>query len=46
MRDIISLALLVVGTFLMVLAGIGIIRMPDLFLRMSTATKASTLGAG
>ncbi|MEM7034543.1 MAG: monovalent cation/H(+) antiporter subunit G [Chloroflexota bacterium] len=43
---IITLALLITGTALMVIAGIGLVRMPDLFLRMSTATKASTLGAG
>ena len=46
MREIISLALMIIGTLLMVIAGIGIVRMPDLFLRMSAATKASTLGAG
>ncbi len=30
----------------MFLAGWGLVRMPDIFLRMSAATKASTLGAG
>ena len=45
-RDLITLTFLILGTLLMVLAGIGLIRMPDLFLRMSAATKASTLGAG
>ena len=44
--DILSLLLFLIGTFFMVLAGIGLLRMPDLFLRMSAATKASTLGAG
>ena len=28
------------------LAGVGLLRLPDVFLRMSAATKASTLGAG
>ncbi|MDW8214826.1 MAG: monovalent cation/H(+) antiporter subunit G, partial [Roseiflexaceae bacterium] len=45
-QDIISSALLIVGTFLLLLASIGIIRMPDIFLRMSAASKASSLGAG
>ena len=44
--DVLSLVLFLVGTFFMVLAGIGLLRMPDLFLRMSASTKASTLGAG
>lgn len=38
--------LLVLGAFLMLLAAVGLVRMPDIFLRMSAATKASTLGAG
>lgn len=43
---IISMILFVIGSFLMFLAGIGLLRLPDIFLRMSAATKASTLGAG
>ena len=34
------------GVFLILIAGIGLLRMPDLYLRMSAATKASTLGLG
>jgi multicomponent Na+:H+ antiporter subunit G len=34
------------GATLVLLAAIGIIRMPDLFTRMQAATKASTLGLG
>jgi multicomponent Na+:H+ antiporter subunit G len=34
------------GALLILLAGIGIIRMPDLYLRMSVTTKAATLGIG
>jgi multicomponent Na+:H+ antiporter subunit G len=30
----------------MYIAGLGILRMPDVFMRMSAATKASTLGIG
>jgi multicomponent Na+:H+ antiporter subunit G len=40
------LILLVTGTFFMLVAGIGVVRMPDLYLRMSATTKAATLGAG
>lgn len=42
----ISLFLIFLGIFFVVVAGIGVIRMPDIFLRMSAATKASTLGLG
>ncbi len=45
-HELVSLILLLTGTFFMLLAGFGLLRMPDLFLRMSAATKASTLGAG
>lgn len=46
MSDIISAALIVIGGAFMLLAGVGILRMPDLFMRMQAATKAATLGAG
>ncbi len=45
-NEIIALILMLVGTFFMLLAGLGLLRMPDLYLRMSAATKASTLGVG
>jgi multicomponent Na+:H+ antiporter subunit G len=38
--------LALIGATLVLLAAIGIIRMPDLFTRMQAATKASTLGLG
>lgn len=38
--------LLLVGAIWSVIAAIGIVRMPDLFMRMQTATKASTMGIG
>ena len=44
--EVISLLLFLIGSFLMFLAGLGLLRLPDVFLRMSAATKASTLGAG
>lgn len=40
----ISVILTMVGVFFIVVAGIGVVRMPDLFLRMSASTKAATLG--
>lgn len=45
-NEIFGAILIVIGVFFIVLAGVGLLRMPDLFLRMSTATKASTLGLG
>lgn len=44
MQTIISLLFLIAGVILIALAGIGIVRMPDIFLRMSASTKAATLG--
>jgi multicomponent Na+:H+ antiporter subunit G len=35
---------LTVGTFLMFLAGVGLVRMPDVFCRMHAATKGASLG--
>lgn len=43
--DVISGALLVGGLGFMLLAGIGLVRFPDLFARMHAATKAATLGS-
>ena len=46
MQEIISLVLVFTGVFFILVAGIGMVRMPDIFLRMSAATKAATLGLG
>ena len=46
MNDVIAAALLIIGGAAMLLAGVGVLRMPDLFMRMQAATKAATLGAG
>lgn len=43
--DGLSTFFLVIGVGLMLVAAIGFTRMPDLFIRMSAATKASTVGA-
>lgn len=45
MRDTIVAILLGGGTFFAVVAAIGIVRFPDLYMRLSATTKASTLGA-
>lgn len=39
-------ALVLAGSALMLIAAIGVVRMPDLFTRMQATTKAATLGAG
>jgi multicomponent Na+:H+ antiporter subunit G len=38
--------LLLAGATLALLAGVGVLRMPDVFTRMQASTKASTLGLG
>lgn len=43
-HDIFSIFLIIVGTSLMLISSIGIIRLPDFYLRMSAITKAATLG--
>lgn len=45
MSDAVIGILMLVGTFFMFVASVGIFRMPDLFMRLSANTKASTLGA-
>jgi multicomponent Na+:H+ antiporter subunit G len=42
----IARSLIVAGATLALLAGVGILRMPDVFTRMQASTKASTLGLG
>jgi multicomponent Na+:H+ antiporter subunit G len=36
--------LILLGTFLMFLTGLGLVRMPDIFCRMHAATKGASLG--
>ncbi len=45
MRDLVSLLLMLLGAFFMFVAAVGVVRMPDLFLRMSATSKSATLGA-
>ena len=45
-REAAIVVLMVVGAVLMLLAALGMVRMPDVYSRMQSATKASTLGVG
>lgn len=40
-----ALILAILGTGLILLAAVGVVRMPDFYMRMQTTSKASTLGA-
>ena len=44
--NLIISALYLLGGFFCVIAATGILRMPDLFMRMHASTKAGTLGVG
>ncbi len=44
MLDAVVAILLTVGTLFAVIAAVGILRMPDFYMRISATTKASTLG--
>lgn len=46
MTDTIIGILATLGTLFVLLAGVGILRMPDTYLRMAVTTKAATLGIG
>ena len=46
MTEWLSGGLLVAGATLALLAGVGMLRMPDVFTRMQASSKASTLGLG
>jgi multicomponent Na+:H+ antiporter subunit G len=46
MTELVTSLFILLGSFLMLLAGLGIIRMPDLLTRMHATSKAGALGAG
>ena len=46
MTDILIIILLLTGSGLSVIAAIGLVRLPDVFMRMHASTKAGTLGVG
>ena len=43
--SLLAAALLVLGASFMALAAVGLVRLPDAYLRMSASSKAATLGA-
>jgi multicomponent Na+:H+ antiporter subunit G len=45
MTDLIVAVLLVVGTAFMLLAAVGLLRMPDVYTRLQVSTKGASLGA-
>lgn len=46
MNDLVAALLMVGGTAFMLVAAIGLLRLPDLYTRMHAVTKAGTLGVG
>ena len=46
MTEWIARSFVLAGATLALLAGVGVLRMPDVFTRMQASTKASTLGLG
>jgi multicomponent Na+:H+ antiporter subunit G len=46
MINILVSILLLVGTAFMLIAAFGILRMPDVYMRLQVSTKGATLGAG
>ena len=46
MSDLLAAVLLALGGAFTLIAGIGIFRMPDVFIRMHASTKVGTLGSG
>ena len=45
-KEIISCVFILSGVFFMLVATIGLLRLPDFYIRMSAITKGSTLGLG
>ncbi len=46
MSDVIGAAALLIGAFFMLVASLGLVRLPDVYTRMHAATKATTFGMG
>jgi len=46
MTDLIIIIMSTIGALVILVAAIGILRMPDFYLRLSVTVKASTLGSG
>lgn len=46
MQETACSVLLLIGALFMLIGALGVLRFPDLYMRISASTKASTLGAG
>ena len=46
MAEIVALGLMLVGAIFTFIAALGVVRLPDLFMRMHANTKSATLGVG
>lgn len=46
MSEIIAAVLIFLGSIFTVFGGLGVVRLPDVFIRMHAATKIGTLGSG
>ncbi|MCC6964989.1 MAG: Na+/H+ antiporter subunit G [Nitrospira sp.] len=46
MQDVIVSLLLLVGSFFILVGAIGLVRLPDFFMRLHGPTKSTTLGVG
>lgn len=44
--EALTILFLLIGVFFITVAGLGILRMPDLYIRMHASTKAGTIGLG
>jgi len=44
--DIVSKVFILIGAFFMFVAGMGLLRMPDIYMRLHTNTKSATFGVG
>lgn len=42
--DLLTAVLMSIGAFFMLVSAVGVLKMPDLFLRMSASTKSATIG--
>ncbi|MEZ4300181.1 MAG: monovalent cation/H(+) antiporter subunit G [Polyangiaceae bacterium] len=46
MRDGITVVLMALGVLLTFIGALGVVRLPDVYMRLSASAKASTLGVG
>lgn len=46
MQDVIVSVLLLIGSFFILVGAIGLVRLPDFFMRLHGPTKSTTLGVG